>query len=156
MPVNIAIRGVRMAAPLELVPRPRFYDLATADGVPYRQIALLHGADVLASTVVQTCIRYGEADRCRFCAIEESLHAGSTVAAKTPDQLAEVAEAAVRLDGIRQLGLTTGTPARPDRGRPASGSVRAGRAGGGPRAADPGAVRAASRPVGAAGPARRR
>ena len=42
-------------------PRPKFYDLTTADGVPYRQIALLHGADVLASTVVQTCIRYGEA-----------------------------------------------------------------------------------------------
>ena len=99
-----------------VVPRPRFYDLATADGVPYQQIALLHGADVLASTVVQTCIRYGEADRCRFCAIEESLHAGSTVAAKTPAQLAEVAEAAVRLDGIRQLVLTTGTTAGPDRG----------------------------------------
>jgi radical SAM protein (TIGR04043 family) len=101
---------------LGVVPRPKFYDLTTADGVPYRQIALLHGADVLASTVVQTCIRYGEADRCRFCAIEESLHAGSTVAAKTPAQLAEVAEAAVRLDGVRQVVLTTGTTAGPDRG----------------------------------------
>ncbi|HWG15359.1 MAG TPA: MSMEG_0568 family radical SAM protein [Streptosporangiaceae bacterium] len=101
---------------LGVVPRPRFYDLATADGVPYQQIALLHGSDVLASTVVQTCIRYGEADRCRFCAIEESLHAGTTVAAKTPAQLAEVAEAAVRLDGVRQLVLTTGTTAGPDRG----------------------------------------
>src|SRR6201994_219051 len=127
MPVNIAIRGVRMAAPLEVAPRPRFYDLTTADGVPYHQIALLHGADVLASTVVQTCIRYGEADRCRFCAIEESLLAGSTVAAKTPAQLAEVAEAAVRLDGIRQLVLTTGTTAGPDRGgRHLARCVRAG------------------------------
>lgn len=98
------------------VRRPRFYDLTTADGVRYEQIALLHGADVLASTVVQTCIRYGEAERCRFCAIEESLRAGSTVAAKTPAQLAEVAEAAVRLDGVRQLVLTTGTTAGPDRG----------------------------------------
>jgi len=98
------------------VPRPRFYDLSTADGVPYRQIALLHGADVLASTVVQTCIRYSEDERCRFCAIEESLRAGSTVAAKTPEQLAEVAAAAVALDGVRQLVLTTGTTAGPDRG----------------------------------------
>ncbi len=71
---------------------------------------------MLATTVVQTCIRYGEADRCRFCAIEESLHAGSTVAAKTPAQLAEVAEAAVRLDGVRQMVMTTGTTAGPDRG----------------------------------------
>ncbi|HYZ57364.1 MAG TPA: MSMEG_0568 family radical SAM protein [Streptosporangiaceae bacterium] len=99
-----------------VVRRPRFYDLATADGIPYHQIALLHGADVLASTVVQTCIRYEQAQRCRFCAIEESLHSGATVAAKTPAQLAEVAAAAVRLDGVRQMVLTTGTTAGPDRG----------------------------------------
>jgi radical SAM protein (TIGR04043 family) len=98
------------------VRRPRFYDLVTAEGVRYEQIALLHGRDVLASTVVQTCIRYGESERCRFCAIEESLRDGRTVAAKTPAQLAEVAEAAVRLDGIRQVTLTTGTTAGPDRG----------------------------------------
>ena len=98
------------------VARPRFYDLATADGVPYEQIARLHGADVLATTVVQTCIRYAEAERCRFCTIEESLRAGATVAAKTPAQLAEVAEAAVRLDGVRQMVMTTGTTTGPDRG----------------------------------------
>lgn len=96
--------------------RPKFYDLTTADGIPYRQIALLHGRDVLATTVVQTCIRYVEDQRCRFCTIEESLHAGSTVAAKTPAQLAEVASAAVRLDGVRQMVMTTGTTAGPDRG----------------------------------------
>jgi radical SAM protein (TIGR04043 family) len=101
---------------IEVVRRPRFYDLVTADGVPYHRIALLHGADVLASTVVQTCVRYVETERCRFCTIEESLRSGSTVAVKTPAQLAEVAEAAVRLDGVRQLVLTTGTSAGPDRG----------------------------------------
>ncbi|MFD5750484.1 MSMEG_0568 family radical SAM protein [Streptomyces sp. NPDC127033] len=98
------------------VQRPRFYDLATADGVSYERIARLHGADVLATTVVQTCIRYAESDRCRFCTIEESLRADATVAAKTPAQLAEVAEAAVRLDGIRQMVMTTGTTTGPDRG----------------------------------------
>jgi radical SAM protein (TIGR04043 family) len=101
---------------LQLVARPRFYDLATAEGVPYEQIARLHGADVLATTVVQTCIRYGEDQRCRFCTIEESLRAGATIAVKTPAQLAEVARAAVALDGIRQMVMTTGTTAGPDRG----------------------------------------
>jgi radical SAM protein (TIGR04043 family) len=103
---------------IEAVPsvRPRFYDLATADGIPYSKIALLHGRDVLATTVVQTCIRYTEDQRCRFCTIEESLRSGATVAAKTPAQLAEVAEAAVRLDGVRQMVMTTGTTAGPDRG----------------------------------------
>ncbi|WP_282703652.1 MSMEG_0568 family radical SAM protein [Streptomyces sp. CC219B] len=98
------------------VHRPRFYDLTTADGIRYEQIARLHGSDVLATTVVQTCIRYAESDRCRFCTIEESLRSGATVAAKTPAQLAEVAEAAVRLDGVRQMVMTTGTTTGPDRG----------------------------------------
>jgi radical SAM protein (TIGR04043 family) len=101
---------------LQLVNRPRFYDLTTTDGVPYEQIARLHGSDVLATTVVQTCIRYAEDQRCRFCTIEESLRSGATIAAKTPAQLAEVAEVAVRLDGIRQMVMTTGTTAGPDRG----------------------------------------
>jgi radical SAM protein (TIGR04043 family) len=101
---------------VQVVRRPRFYDLSTVDGVPYERIARLHGADVLATTVVQTCVRYAEKQRCRFCTIEESLRSGATVAAKTPAQLAEVAEAAVRLDGIRQMVLTTGTTAGPDRG----------------------------------------
>ncbi|MDY7100121.1 MAG: MSMEG_0568 family radical SAM protein [Actinomycetota bacterium] len=106
----------RRRIPLRTVGRPRFYDLETADGIRYDQLARLHGSDVLATTVVQTCIRYDEADRCRFCAIEESLRSGATTRVKTPAQLAEVTEAAVRLDGIRQVVLTTGTSAAADRG----------------------------------------
>jgi radical SAM protein (TIGR04043 family) len=105
-----------MGVVVDTVARPAFYDLRTADGVPYEQIARLHGDDVLASTVVQTCVRYGEADRCRFCAIEQSLRSGATTAVKAPEQLAEVAEAAVRLDGVRQVVLTTGTSNGRDRG----------------------------------------
>lgn len=108
--------GADTGLAVQVVRRPRFYDLSTSDGVRYEQIARLHGADVLATTVVQTCIRYGEEQRCRFCTIEESLRGGATVAAKTPAQLAEVAEAAVRLDGVRQMVMTTGTTAGPDRG----------------------------------------
>jgi radical SAM protein (TIGR04043 family) len=104
-------------ATLEPIDRPRFYDLVTADGVPYEKLARLHGADVLATTVVQTCIRYTAADtRCRFCTIEESLRSGATTQVKRPDQLAEVAAAAVRLDGVRQMVMTTGTSNGPDRG----------------------------------------
>ena len=116
---------------VEPVRRPRFYDLATADGVAYEQLARLHGRDVLATTVVQTCIRYDAAERCRFCAIEASLEAGSTTAVKRPYELAEVAEAAVRLDGVRQMVMTTGTSAGRDRGRDPPGALRPG--GQGPR-----------------------
>jgi radical SAM protein (TIGR04043 family) len=108
--------GVVTGTVLAPVARPRFYDLKTRDGVPYEQIARLHGRHVLAATVVQTCVRYDEPTRCRFCTIEESLRAGTTAAVKRPRQLAEVAVAAVRLDGVRQMVLTTGTTAGPDRG----------------------------------------
>ncbi len=102
---------------LEPVTRPRFYDSATADGVPYEALARLHGTDVLATTVVQTCIRYAqESTRCRFCTIEESLRAGATPQVKRPEQLAEVAEAAWRLDGVSQMVMTTGTSNGADRG----------------------------------------
>jgi len=104
-------------AGLEPVDRPRFYELRTADGIPYERLARLHGTDVLATTVVQTCIRYTrEETRCRFCTIEESLKAGATPQVKLPEQLAEVASAAWRLDGVTQMVMTTGTSNGPDRG----------------------------------------
>ena len=108
--------GVDTGLAVEPVARPRFYDLVTADGVRYDQLARVHGDGVLATTVVQTCMRYAEETRCRFCAIEQSLAAGATTAVKTPAQLAEVAEAAVRLDGVKQAVLTTGTSTGRDRG----------------------------------------
>jgi radical SAM protein (TIGR04043 family) len=104
-------------APLFFPKKPKFYDLSTADGIPYWKIALLHSQDVLATTVLQTCKRYRDpATACQFCAIEQSLNSDRTIARKTPSQLAEVTEAAVRLDGVKHLVMTTGTPHTSDRG----------------------------------------
>lgn len=108
--------GTAIAA-VEFPQQPQFYNLSTADGIPYWKIALLHSHNVLATTVLQTCIRYSHRQTaCQFCAIEQSLAAGRTVAQKTPAQLAEVAEAAVRLDGVENMIMTTGTPNTRDRG----------------------------------------
>jgi radical SAM protein (TIGR04043 family) len=98
-------------------PQPKFYGLTTVEGIPYWKIAQLHSRDTLATTVLQTCIRYGNSStKCQFCAIGESLKAGRTIARKMPEQLAEVARAAQRLDGVRNVVLTTGTPPTDDRG----------------------------------------
>ncbi|AII07847.1 MSMEG_0568 family radical SAM protein [Rhodococcus opacus] len=113
---RLLMNGTDMGVEIEPIRRPRFYDLDTADGISYEKIARLHGTNVLATTVVQTCIRYDPAQRCRFCSIEASLQSGSTIAVKKPEQLAEVAEAAVRLDGVTQMIMTTGTSAAKDRG----------------------------------------
>jgi radical SAM protein (TIGR04043 family) len=95
--------------------RPRYYDLATADGIPYWKIALLH-LDSLASTVLQACAYWGNDDQCRFCGIGLSLASGRTIARKSPEQLAEVAVAAKELDGAVDATLTTGSTSAPDKG----------------------------------------
>lgn len=96
-------------------PRPRYYDLTTADGTPYWKVGLLH-LDSFASTVIQTCAYWGKSDQCAFCAIESSLQAGRTIPKKSPQLLGEVAAAAKELDGAVDATLTTGTTATPDKG----------------------------------------
>jgi radical SAM protein (TIGR04043 family) len=111
------LRRGEWVAELSFPRQPRFYSRSTEDGVPYWKIATLHAADVLATTVLQTCTRYGNRrTSCQFCAIGQSLAAKSTIPEKRPEQLAEVAKAAVELDGVRHLVMTTGTPAADDRG----------------------------------------
>ncbi|MGD9570594.1 MAG: MSMEG_0568 family radical SAM protein [Thermoleophilia bacterium] len=113
--VGTLTRAGREIGRVRLHPRPRIYDLETADGVPYWKIALMH-LDSLASTVFQRCVYWGTSEQCHFCAIGTSLQNGRTVPVKTPSLLAEVAEAAARLDGAKDVTLTTGTPNRDDRG----------------------------------------
>lgn len=114
---SVLRHGAIPIARIEFPKAPRFYALQTLDGVPYSHIATLHGSDVLATTVLQTCIRYESRRKaCKFCAIGQSLAAGRTIARKTPQQLAEVARMAVLLDGVKHMVMTTGTPPGDDRG----------------------------------------
>lgn len=102
---------------IRFVPRPVFYEGTTANNVPYWKIALLHGTNCLASTVVQRCIYWGNQQRrCRFCGIELSLGSGETAEIKSPGMLAEVARSARKSDGIEHVTLTTGTWPASDKG----------------------------------------
>jgi radical SAM protein (TIGR04043 family) len=108
-------RGEQRMASASTQKRPRFYDLTTADGIPYWKIGLLH-LDSFASTVVQTCAYWGNENQCKFCGIGVSLDAGRTIVKKSPEQLAEVASAAKELDGAVDATLTTGSSNGVDRG----------------------------------------
>lgn len=90
---------------------PHFYSLTTEEGIPYSAIALLHGNRCLGSTVFQKCIYWNSPKRCTFCGIELSLRNSATFHTKAPAQLLEVAMAALRLDGLEHVTLTTGAQA---------------------------------------------
>ena len=110
---NLLRDGITVGA-ISFPSQPRFYRMQTMDGIPYSKIATLHGADVLATTVLQSCIRYESRRKtCQFCAIGQSLAAGRTILRKTPEQLGEVARAAVLLDGVKHMVMTTARPTPP-------------------------------------------
>ena len=102
-----------LITPVETLARPRYYSQTTADGIPCHKIALLHGTDCLATSVLQTCAYWDSESRCRFCGIALSLAQGNTVLQKTPGQLAETAQKAKTLDSVRHVVLTTGIATPP-------------------------------------------
>jgi len=108
------LRAGEPVGPVTVPPRPRIYDMRTADGVPYWKIALLH-LDSIASTVVQKCIYWDTPEQCGFCGIELT-RGTQTIPVKTPAQLAEVCTAARDLDHAVDVTLTTGSLNRRDRG----------------------------------------
>lgn len=101
---------------VELINPPQFYSLKTLSGQPMYKIALLHGKDCLATTLLQSCVHWSTGNGCKFCAIELSLKLGSTVLKKTPRDLVEVVGAAIEEGVCKHITLTTGTPGTMDRG----------------------------------------
>ena len=100
---------------VETVARPRFYNETCRDKTPCPKIALLHGTDCLATTVLQTCVYWDTKSRCRFCGIGLSLANHNTIPLKSPDQLAETAAKAKDLDGVRHVVLTSGAATPPEK-----------------------------------------
>lgn len=95
--------------PLTVVPDPHFYRFFSTDGNNFRKIALLHGNDCLATTVIQPCVHWKTGRQCAFCGTQFTLDNGSTLARKHPQQLAEVAKMASQLDKVTHAVLTSGT-----------------------------------------------
>src|SRR3981081_1572841 len=68
--LSVLLEDGRAVCEISFPPQPKFYALTTQDGVPYWKIAPLHSRDTLATTVLQTCVRYGNiAAKWRVCAV---------------------------------------------------------------------------------------
>lgn len=109
-------RGEEKITDVELIKPPRFYSRKTLSGQPMYKIALLHGKDCLATTLFQSCVHCSTGEGCKFCGIEVSLRSGATVLRKRPEDLVEVAGAALEEGVCNHVTLTTGTTGTPDRG----------------------------------------
>ena len=101
---------------VKLIASPKFYSRKTQSGQAMYKIALLHGKDCLATTLLQRCVHWSNGNGCKFCGVELSLRDGSTVPRKLSQDLVEVAGAAVEEGVCRHITLTTGTPSTLDKG----------------------------------------
>jgi radical SAM protein (TIGR04043 family) len=104
--------------PLEVepIPTPRYYDETLRDGTPMTHIALVHGQDCLATTIIQHCAYFNQGQECHYCSIPVSLETRNTVLYKSPNQFLTVLDAATKESRATHLTLTIGSPDRPDRG----------------------------------------
>ena len=105
----IVLANGKAVSEIGVVPEPDFYRLQTQDYIPYQKIALLHGTNCLATTVLQKCSLWRSDHSCSFCGTELSLKNRRTTEKKTPQQLAEVAMAAKQEGKISHVVLTSGT-----------------------------------------------
>ena len=105
----LLLKNGQSVSPIVVLPEPAFYSKTTRDGISLRNIALLHGKDCIATTVLQHCVHWKRSQKCSFCATETSIKNNTTVARKTPEQLADVAMTARNLDGVSHMVLTSGT-----------------------------------------------
>jgi len=101
---------------VELISLPLYYDETLRDGTPMTHIALVHGYDCLATTIIQHCAYFNKGHECQFCSIPVSLEARNTVLYKSPNQFLTVLKAATKEGRATHLTLTIGSPDRPDRG----------------------------------------
>jgi radical SAM protein (TIGR04043 family) len=99
-----------------LLPSPRFYEMKLNDGTPMTHIALVHGRDCLATTIVQHCDYFNQGLECKYCSLPVSLKQGDTVLRKSPEQFLQVLMVAQQEECAQHLTLTIGSPDRPDRG----------------------------------------
>jgi radical SAM protein (TIGR04043 family) len=89
-----------------LLPRPRFYDGHTVEGVPWHKLAVIVGPGHLRSVVNQNCCYQLTGEACRFCAVQ---HWWNANADKTAPDIANAVATGVNEGVVKHLSLTTAT-----------------------------------------------
>lgn len=117
--VVVIQKAGRDYARLQPVPLPAIHETVLTDDpdeIPFRQVAVIHGVDCLATTLNQECRYWAEGKRCRFCGIELSWKAGTVQKEKDPALLARAITEANACGQCTHVTITSGTGATPDKG----------------------------------------
>ena len=108
----------KLMARIQMIEKPAFLNDVISGCIPVWKIASIHGSDGLGITVNKYCHYWRDERQCKFCAIEQNIksHNGEKLGVKTPQQVAQAAQAAVKAGFCRHLTLTMGTTDKLDRG----------------------------------------
>ena len=93
-------------ADVTLLPRPGFYDLTTASGVPAHKLAVIVGPGHMRSVANQRCYYQQTGRPCKFCAVRNWWDANVE---KTTAGIAGVVAAGVKEGVVKHISLTTAT-----------------------------------------------
>lgn len=96
-----------------ILPRPAFYDGATASGVPRYKLAVIVGPGHLRSVVNQKCHYHQIGKPCRFCAVQ---HWWDASLEKASGEIADTVAAGVSEGAVKHVSLTTATLDTPGKG----------------------------------------
>jgi hypothetical protein len=106
----LKVNGMRLF-PVEYEPRPKFYNLNTSDGTPMRFLAQHRLGDELMVTYNTYCHTLKGGNQCRFCSLNAAtpvIPKGNGFFIQTPQQIAEIAEAAYAEGAVKRLEITGG------------------------------------------------
>lgn len=107
------LKGDQKYTDIVVLPRPRFYDSLTSDGIPMHKVAVLGEPDHIRSVVNQNCLYQTKEKSCKFCAVSQ-WWGGTTK--KTPTQIAETVETGVKEGVATHVSLSTGTTSTKGKG----------------------------------------
>jgi radical SAM protein (TIGR04043 family) len=98
---------------VSLLPRPSFYEKITGSGGPMFKLAVIVGPGHIRSVVNQNCFYHHLGKPCKFCAVQ---HWWDANIEKTPSDIADTIEAAVKEGLVKHVSLTTATLDTEDKG----------------------------------------
>jgi radical SAM protein (TIGR04043 family) len=91
---------------VRLIPRPRFYNQFTSDGVPMSNVGVIVAPGHMRSVINQNCFYYEISKPCKFCAVR---YWWNSKIQKTPTQICETTIAGFKENVIKHVSLTTAT-----------------------------------------------